>query len=263
MKTELTNHPLVKIFSTKYEREELAHFYILDGANEQEQFFKLFSHTLLTSILKKQFKDYNESRIEKIIELGHADIEIIKTEEKNYGTNSDEVERINKFFHYQAESLNYKILMIHDAHKLSVILANKLLKVLEEPPAKMVIFLLNPHGTSILNTIRSRAINLRVKNNIDEKERKSRSINDDVIQYIANEMDLNIVHISDLIDVLKKKEIEEEELYRHILHYIKYKSTDYTSLETALSKLKDFELKREFNQSFSSRTVELLTALQN
>lgn len=57
----------------------------------------------------------------------------------------------------------YKILLAHNAHKMSLSAANACLKTLEEPPKKSIIILLTSELGKILPTIRSRAavINFR------------------------------------------------------------------------------------------------------
>jgi DNA polymerase III delta prime subunit len=52
--------------------------------------------------------------------------------------------------------------ILYDADKLTDLISNKLLKVLEEPHSNHTLILLNPKNTKLLPTIASRTINLRL-----------------------------------------------------------------------------------------------------
>ena len=74
----------------------------------------------------------------------------------------------------------YKVYIVEDAQKMSVSAQNALLKTLEEPPAYVVILLLTTNALSLLETIRSRCVLIRL-----------RSVPDDVVQhYLMHKMHL-------------------------------------------------------------------------
>lgn len=66
----------------------------------------------------------------------------------------------------------YKIYIIAEADKLTVQAQNALLKTIEEPPAYAVIFLLAENADSLLPTIRSRCVMLKLKNIKDKLIKK-------------------------------------------------------------------------------------------
>ena len=94
----------------------------------------------------------------------HTDVyKVIKDpEEKNIGIEKmrEMRERI-----YLAPSLSLRnIAIIYDAHTLSVEAQNSILKVLEEPPKSAIIILAADFADSLLPTLRSRLLNIRLAN---------------------------------------------------------------------------------------------------
>ena len=63
----------------------------------------------------------------------------------------------------QPQELPYNIFIVRDAHTLTPEAQNSLLKVLEEPPEGVYIFLLCESAAAMLETVRSRAPALRME----------------------------------------------------------------------------------------------------
>lgn len=260
MNQEQINHPLIDILTKKYEVQELAHFYTLSSPSSDHEFLGNWSKEFLETILKTYL---SETRVKNVMDLGHPDIEIISTEDKSYSTNSDQIEQMNKFFKFRPEVLKYKFLIIHDAQKLTTIISNKLLKVLEEPPEGVVIFLLNPLNTSILNTIRSRAINLSIEDhtNKDQGQRSIKNSGESFFNWLNKNYEMQISAPFSLMESIKKGEINEQTLYQRVNEYILCHDIELKKINHVIEALKAYEQRKEFNQGQVSRLTELLSAL--
>ena len=76
-----------------------------------------------------------------------------------YGDEGDEILRKLSFKTYESE---YKVMLIWLPEKMQIVGANRLLKILEEPPAKTVFLLISEDSEQLLTTVRSRAQTLSV-----------------------------------------------------------------------------------------------------
>lgn len=140
------------IIKAKYENDNLAHLYILEpniSINPAESLEWTIS-------CLEQVLGLTKSRIEN-----SEDILILNpSEAKSYTV--DHCSEIFKFTSFAPQTLKRKFLILNETHKLSTTVSNKLLKTFEEPPVPLTIFLMNENKSKILETIRSRAIKLRI-----------------------------------------------------------------------------------------------------
>ncbi len=95
-----------------------------------------------------------------IIENPYSDFEdftkFLQSENKQFFISADEVEEISKKFALKSFEGGTKILIIWHSEKMRVEASNKMLKFLEEPPAKTIILLVAESTDFILPTILSR-----------------------------------------------------------------------------------------------------------
>jgi DNA polymerase III delta prime subunit len=154
-----------KILYKKFKEDKLAHFYLVEPS-------RVDSESKLLSWCSELILEMNDLYGKDI--ANQADVLILKPEKDSKQYSLDQINEIFNFTMYKPLSLSKKYLIIPEAHKLTQIHSNKLLKTFEEPPIELNIFLLNPQKSNILNTILSRSIKLRVglpssetKNNIE------------------------------------------------------------------------------------------------
>jgi len=150
----------------KAKQDQLAHFYILEThLNEEASTKKLFE--FVSQFLKKYFMEIeNQKNFPRNIQ-DHPDILILgKTPESDEKQSSfftvEEASALNRFFEFKPLQSKRKFAIIMDGHRISPVVANKWLKLLEEPFGNSTIFLLNPRGQKLLDTIHSRALHLRL-----------------------------------------------------------------------------------------------------
>ena len=84
--------------------------------------------------------------------------------ENEYKVESKSIREFLKFINYRPLQLEKKFIFIFDAHDISTIVSNKLLKVFEELGPHLCLFLMVPDNAPILPTVSSRAIKIQIKN---------------------------------------------------------------------------------------------------
>jgi DNA polymerase III delta prime subunit len=142
-----------KILYKKFKEDKLAHFYLVEPSIVDNE-------SKLLSWCSELILEMNDLFNKDI--LNQPDILILQPDANAKQYSIDQISEIFNFTMYNPLSLSKKYLIIPEAHKLSPIHSNKLLKTFEEPPIGLNIFLLNPQKSKILNTIESRSIKLRV-----------------------------------------------------------------------------------------------------
>ncbi|MBC7712886.1 MAG: hypothetical protein H7177_06080 [Rhizobacter sp.] len=161
--------------------------------------------------------------------------------ENEYKVDSAGIAALLKFLNYRAFHLKKKFIMINDAHLLSTIVSNKLLKVFEELPENFCLFLFAPQEENLLPTVESRAINILLP-----------QTQHDVIDAV------NLPHYNSAIDLvaqlkasehqmLEEKKFIEESLLKTM------KKGNFKELEVALENLKHYSVSDNFNNSKVSR----------
>lgn len=162
--------------------------------------------------------------------------------ENEYKVESAGISAMLKFLNYRPLHLKVKFIFINDAHLLSTIVSNKLLKVFEELPENFCMFLFAPQEDSLLATVESRAINillpqlsdLKTSNNIEER------------------------HYSSAVDFLgqNKNSEHQEQLEKNFIEKSLDKSLqkgNFQELSEQLENLKHFLESENFNNSKLSR----------
>lgn len=102
------------------------------------------------------------------LERGHEDILVVETEEKSYKVSDKKIEEFFNFIRFKPSKLKYCITIFRESQKVSQILANKLLKTLEEPPEGHLFIFLKSSSEKSLATIDSRTINISIQNSSND-----------------------------------------------------------------------------------------------
>lgn len=145
---------------------ELAHFYILETSQSGRA-----AHDSLFKFVHRFIQDYyqkveNQSQILENL-MNHPDVYVLgnhqleeSSEEKFFKV--EDAQAFARFFEFKPVQAKRKFAIITEGHRINSTVANKWLKLLEEPQGTTTIFLLNPRGVQLLPTIHSRAIHLRL-----------------------------------------------------------------------------------------------------
>lgn len=158
---------LKEILLQKGQKQELGHFYILEtSASEAEAQNKLieFVHEFIRDYYQ-QVEGHKQSLAHL---MDHPDVFVLgnlseeESEKNDKAFKVEEAETLSRFFEFKPVQGKRKFAVITEGHRITTIVANKWLKLLEEPQGNSTIFLLNPRRGQLLPTIHSRAIHLRI-----------------------------------------------------------------------------------------------------
>lgn len=163
------------ILLKKASQDQLGHFYIIETSAPAQM-----SHEILVNFVHGFIRDYfqkveghKQSMINlmdhpDVFVLGNTEVDADDKKEKFFKV--EEAETLNRFFEFRPVQAKRKFAVITEGHRINTIVANKWLKLLEEPQGTSTIFLLNPRGQQLLPTIHSRAIHLRLPTKSDPLE---------------------------------------------------------------------------------------------
>lgn len=153
--------------------------------------------------------------------------------ENEYKVDSKAIESLIQAINYLPFKLKRKLIFIKDAHLISELTSNKLLKTFEELPSFITLFLCAPHDENLLQTVESRSIKINLPQN-----KKPTLTN-------WNEFST----LNEVINVLKKSEDEYALTKEFIESEINdsIKNTDYQKISQLLDNLKHFDQSQRYN----------------
>ncbi len=128
----------------------------------------------------------------------HADLLIVEAEKDKKSIGIDQIKQINQFSIKKPFSANKKICAIPHANSLTIQAQNALLKILEEHPSYLDIYLLAPNVSAVLPTILSRCKRIRIN---EQQEVFS--------QQFSDVFDISIGQRLDLADEISAQTPEE------------------------------------------------------
>lgn len=159
------HNDIIQYMKTAVEQQKVSHAYILNGERGagKKMLARLFAMTLQCE--SGGSEPCGECRACKQADSdNHPDI-ITLTHEKPGTISVDDIrQQINGDIMIKPYSGPYKIYIIPGADMMTVQAQNALLKTIEEPPEYAVIFLLTENEFSLLETIRSRCVVLKLRN---------------------------------------------------------------------------------------------------
>lgn len=164
---------LIQYIQNAVMQNKLSHAYILNGqrGSGKKMLARLFAMTLQCE--SGQANPCGECRSCIQAKNGNQpDIITLKHEKPSTISVDDIREQLNGDIMIKPYSSPYKIYIIPEADLMTVQAQNALLKTLEEPPQYAVIFLLTENADSLLPTIRSRCVMLKLRNIKDKLVKK-------------------------------------------------------------------------------------------
>jgi hypothetical protein len=169
---------LTELLIKQQKAGKLAPFYIIRPPLMDPEFdLNLWSKDYLSIILSQHYQTTSDRALEKL-EHGHNDILIIEKDEskKAYHVEHEGLSELVRMQSYKPSELAHQYILIMNAELITDIIANKLLKILEEPRSHQSIFFLCQGHRPLMKTIQSRAITLHhpyVKARKAVKDKKS------------------------------------------------------------------------------------------
>ena len=154
-------------------QNKVSHAYILNGqrGSGKKMLAKLFAMTLQCESGKSEPCGMCRSCIQAN-NGNQPDIITVKHEKPASISVDDVREQVNGDIMIKPYSSPYKVYIIPEADLMTVQAQNAILKTIEEPPEYAVIFLLTENADSLLPTIRSRCVMLKLRNIKDKLVKK-------------------------------------------------------------------------------------------
>ena len=164
-KDVIGHNDIIQYIQNAVSQDKVSHAYILNGerGSGKKMLADLFAMTLECE--EHTPNPCGECHSCKQAKSGnHPDIIHVTHEKPNTISVDDIRTQVNNDIVIKPYSSPYKIYIIPEADLLSVQAQNALLKTIEEPPAYAVIFLLTENAESLLPTIMSRCVMLKLRN---------------------------------------------------------------------------------------------------
>lgn len=270
---------------TKYKKGQLSHFYVVScplSSHEASEFLETWINDLLANIIKIQRENITIEKAQEVLKLGHPDIQFINTENKSYTLKGEEFDDFFKFLNFNNHSLPRKFIVVWDAYKISEILANKLLKTLEEPPVDTTIFFVDPLKKEVLPTISSRAIHLNIPlDSLNDKDkstqprieshsfanwwskRNEKSYNESqekIAEQLAR-LEQKSLNLYEFIDLIKAKSFSEDELLGLIYSWIRECGSDGQQIGIFLDQMAKIDDQKVYHGATQNRVIPLIEKL--
>ena len=164
---------IIQYIQDAVQQNKVSHAYILNGqrGSGKKMLAKLFAMTLQCE--SDRSDPCGECRSCIQANNGNQPDIITVKHEKPASISVDDIRtQVNGDIMIKPYSSPYKVYIIPDADLLTVQAQNALLKTIEEPPEYAVIFLLTENADSLLPTIRSRCVMLKLRNIKDKLVKK-------------------------------------------------------------------------------------------
>ena len=164
---------IIQYMKNAIEQKKLSHAYIVNGqrGSGKKLLSRLFAMTLQCESGQNEPCGVCRSCVQT--KSGNQPDIITISHEKPTSISVDEIrQQLNGDIMIKPYSSPYKIYIIPEADLMTVQAQNALLKTLEEPPEYAIIFLLTENADTLLATIRSRCVMLKLRNIKDKLVKK-------------------------------------------------------------------------------------------
>lgn len=112
-------------------------------------------------IVERDYTDTDKRKIIKAVKAGeHLSDDELQGLKKSAFIRVDDIRKINEFLSKKSADNNWRVVIVDSVDELNSAGANAILKVLEEPPHKTIIFLISHNPNKLLPTILSRCIKI-------------------------------------------------------------------------------------------------------
>jgi hypothetical protein len=233
----------------------LGHFYIFNGrgglgdpqADWAEQFIRRFwSEIENHAVLPKQLRD-------------DADLLWLRPPVDSDGDAKDyrveDFDPLWRFLPYRALRGGRRFVVVEDAHRVSVVVANKLLKTLEEPEGLLTHLWLNPSGQPLLPTIESRAINLSLHWPITTAETYPQ------LAELRPRLELGELSLAEFLDMGKTGRIHPRQLLEELLGHESQHPGPEALKQELLTLTQEWEKAENYHQPIAPRLQWMHTIL--
>jgi hypothetical protein len=236
---------ILENFLKKASTDQLHHLYILQNTWKMphEDFQKTFDQFLI-----KYHFQFCQKNIEVNQFINCEDLLIVHPAPNSKNYSVEDLTPIFKFINYKARIYPRRLVVIPELSKLTDIVINKLLKILEEPPVPLTFFILNASNAKTLPTLESRAIKMKWGN---------------FVENVGSQEIPQFHHIYDLIDEIKGEPDRISEIIENLLKQLGQNPTDAKKLQNLQNLVMHFEQTKTFHNSNYLIALEIFNLLKN
>ena len=152
-----------RILTSHVKHAAVASTYLLTGAAGAEKTERALSFARALNCREKKFRDCSCISCHKVTGRTHPDVHWFGEDVKAKSIKIEEIREVKNQAALKPYEGKWKVFIFADAEKLTVEAQNALLKSLEEPPAHTVFVLLADNKENLLETLRSRAFEVRCR----------------------------------------------------------------------------------------------------
>ncbi|MFG1492611.1 hypothetical protein ABMA75_03520 [Halobacteriovorax sp. ZH4_bin.1] len=257
----------------RYKESKLAHFYTLQTGghgevSKKDTLLEKWANDFIINILAYE-NGWDIDHAKEVLERGHEDILFVSTDQKTYKVTDDCIEEFFNFIRFRPSKLKYSFTIFKQSQKITQILANKLLKTLEEPPEGHSFIFIKSNDEKTIPTIDSRTIKINLLGKTDSqnetiqelsfKDYVVKNCEDEQLVEILTKVERNNLQLDELRELIKEGPTREANIHHLIASHIN-QSSKY-SIEDAqicLQATKDSTFEIPFNGSSKSRLARLL-----
>lgn len=166
---------IIQYIGNAVKTDKVSHAYILNG--EKGSGKKLLANLFAMSLQCQNREEDGDAcgkcqSCKQTVNNNQPDIIKVTHEKPNTISIDDIRDQVNNDIEIKPYSSRYKIYIIADADMMTVQAQNAILKTIEEPPEYAVILLLTENAATLLATIRSRCVMLKLRNIKDQLVKK-------------------------------------------------------------------------------------------
>ena len=158
----------INFILNSYKKKRLHQAYLFSG-NEgigKATFAYSFARFLLSNIDLDSFDIDKNNKACRLIESNtHPDLLVIEpnTEKKDRFISIDQARKCSEFFSHTPSISKWRVCIIDSIDFMDISTSNTILKILEEPPSYCVFLIIAQKVDAVIETIRSRCVELRFK----------------------------------------------------------------------------------------------------
>lgn len=253
---------LLNLLAKKWDNKTLGHFYILRGDKKDTSAF-------MDKFFKKILPDGPTGN-------NHPDILFLNKDpdKKNYSWENDFSE-LFPFIKFAPLKLYKKIIVLSEAHLLTQDISNKILRTLEELK-DAIFFFQSPNEITLLPTIESRAISLRVEKSLSEAPLNNlytpshfkewlNSYPEDLPPKLIEQLPglmKNFTGLQNFLDGLKEDNDLQMQVFNLLLAFESDCLSNYQHKQEFLEEVKRFQISLTYNNLYKERFISLLSSCQ-
>lgn len=234
--------------------KQLGHFYLFHGRPEDSEKQKEWA----AQFVRRHWKEVEKHAVLPTNIRDDADLLWMAPPQEDDVTKDYKVEDWNplwRFLSYRALRGGRRFVIVEDAHRISTVVANKLLKTLEEPEGEVTFLWLNPQGHQLLPTIESRAIGLSLTWPL------AANATHDHLTEVGQRLEKGELGLATFLEEAKSVAIEPKTLLNEFLTYEQLNDGPAALKQELLTLTKEWVEGERYNQPIGPRLQWLHTLL--